>query len=413
MELRDSGRTISFVSRILYQVPTIAVSTLTMIAISRHLGPAGRGEVSQILLLAALASSVLCTPIFLTIMNLGDASEIKSYVSRSLYLFSRNNFVIIALVDIFLLFFNRTDNHRINISMIGYVDLLIISYFISAQIRDLLLRFHRNKIFGVDFGVQILISGPILLLLLLHKLNVIEVIQVFTITYGLYALFLLLLLKSRVEEFRLVSLIREQHSVKDNSNILRISSSFSRSGLLFQIVLSKDLLFGLILLPKADFGLMSALTSFWFVMRFLRPSAVVQAKLGQGSSEASSSKIRLLELISRPGSAIYLQAISIGIMGFLSYILTPILMGSGFKPRIDMSITGALSEILLMMCLYELSISNEKFSENAFILICLFQVLVLGILGLTGVKVSVSQIWLSSCVVYSAWQFINRIKRNK
>ena len=162
MELRDSGRTISFFSRIIFQIPTIAVSTLTMIAISRNLGPSGRGEISQILLFAALASSILCTPIFLTIMNLGDSSEIKSYVSRSLFLFSRNNVALIALFDMYLLFFNRTTNREVNFSLIGYMDLLIISYFISAQIRDLLLRFHRNKIYGVDFAVQMLIATPIL-----------------------------------------------------------------------------------------------------------------------------------------------------------------------------------------------------------------------------------------------------------
>ena len=330
MELRDSGRTISFFSRIIFQIPTIAVSTLTMIAISRNLGPSGRGEISQILLFAALASSILCTPIFLTIMNLGDSSEIKSYVSRSLFLFSRNNVALIALFDMYLLFFNRTTNREVNFSLIGYMDLLIISYFISAQIRDLLLRFHRNKIYGVDFAVQMLIATPIFFLLLTHALNVLEVIQVFTFAYGLYAVFLLVLLKSRTQEFDYANLIRKRNFFANNPNVLRISTSFSKSGLLFQIVLSKDLLFGSILLPKGDFGLMSALTSFWFVLRFLRPSAVLQAKLGQRSGKEFGPKSKFLEFIARPTSAIYLQSVSIGIMGFFSYILTPILMGRGF-----------------------------------------------------------------------------------
>lgn len=410
MELRDSGHTISFFSRIIFQVPTIAVSTLTMIAISRNLGPGGRGEVSQILLLSALASSVLCTPIFLTIMNLGDSSEIKSFVSRSLFLLSRNNVAVIVLIDAYLFFIDRTKSQHLGLSVIAYMNLLIISYFISAQIRDLFLRFHRNKIFSVDFAAQMLISGPILILLLAHALSVLRVIQIFTVSYAVLALFLLLLLKSRVKEFDLTNLIRKKETIPSNSNVSRVSASFSKSGLLFQMVLSKDLLFGLILLAKADFGLMSALTSFWFVLRFLRPSAVVQAKLGQGTGVELRSRGKFLAFITRSSSAIYLQSISIGLMGFLSYILTPILMGSGFKPGIAMTTAGSFSEILLMKCLYDLSISNNKFSQNSFAILSLLQFLVLGILSLTEVSVSILLIWFTSCIVYLAWQLINLLK---
>lgn len=413
MELRDSGQTISFFSRIIFQVPTIGVSTLTMIAISRNLGPVGRGEISQILLLAALASSVLCTPIFLTIMNLGDSAEIKSYISRSLFLFSRNNVAVIVLIDAYLFFVDRTKSQHLDLSVIAYMNLLIISYFIAAQIRDLFLRFHRNKIYGVDFAAQMLISGPILILLLAHALSVLRVIQIFTITYAVLSIFLLLLLRSRVDEFSLVNLFRKRESIASNSNILKVSASFSKSGLLFQMVLSKDLLFGLILLAKADFGLMSALTSFWFVLRFLRPSAVVQAKLGQGTGSESGSRGKFLAFITRPSSAIYLQSLSIGLMGFLSYTLTPILMGRGFKPGIAMTIAGSFSEILLMKCLYDLSISNNKFSQNSFAILCFLQFLVLGILRLMELNVSILMIWFTSCVVYMAWQFLNLLKRTR
>lgn len=411
MELRDSGRTISFFSRIIFQIPTIAVATVTMIAISRNLGPSGRGEISQILLLAALASSILCTPIFLTIMNLGDSTDIKSYVSKSLFLFSRNNILIIAVLDAYLFFFNRTKSQDLNLSVITYLNLLIVAYFIAAQIRDLFLRFHRNKMYGVDFAVQMLISAPILVLLLTHALNVLRVIQVFTFSYTVFALFLLSLFKSRVKEFSFINLFRKKGTFASNSNVLRVSAGFSRSGLLFQMVLSKDLLFGLVLLPKADFGLMSALTSFWFVVRFLRPSAVVQAKLGQGSGIASESRIKFLAFMARPSSAIYLQSVAIGIMGFLSYILTPILMGSGFKPGISMTIAGLTSEILLMKCLYDMSISNSDYSQNTFTVLCLLQIVILGILRLTNISASISMIWFSSCIVYLAWQLIMFVKR--
>lgn len=411
MELRDSGRTISFLSRIVFQVPTIAVATVTMIAISRNLGPSGRGEISQILLLAALASNILCTPIFLTIMNLGESTEIKSYVSKSLFLFSRNSIAIVVVLDAYLFFFNRTKSQDLNLSVITYMNLLIVAYFIAAQIRDLFLRFHRNKMYGVDFAVQMIISVPILMLLLAHALSVLRVIQVFTFSYAIFAIFLLALFRSRVQEFSFINLIKKKRSSSSDSNVLRVSAGFSRTGLLFQTVLSKDLLFGLVLLTKADFGLMSALTSFWFVVRFLRPSAVVQAKIGQGSRTDLGSRRKIMAFVARPSSAIYLQSVSIGIMGLLSYVLTPILMGRGFKPGINMTIAGLTSEILLMKCLYDLSISNSKYSQNAFTFLCLLQIVALGVLKLMNVSASISIIWFSSCMVYTAWLLIIFIKR--
>ena len=178
MELQDSGKTISFFSRIAYQIPTIGLSTITMIAISRNLGPSGRGEVSQILLLAALTSSILCTPIFLTIMNLKVSSEIKTYVSNSLFLFNWKNVSLVILLDACLLLLNKFGREVFNIEVVILLNLLIIFYFIAAQIRDLLLRFHKNKIYGVDFVIQIIISGPVLLLLLFSALTVSKGIRI-------------------------------------------------------------------------------------------------------------------------------------------------------------------------------------------------------------------------------------------
>lgn len=408
MELRDSGRTISFFSRIIFQLPTIAFSTITMIAISRNLGPSGRGEVSQILLLAALTSSILCTPIFLTIMNLKVPSEIKSYVAISLFLFNWKNVALVAFLNTCLLLFNRSDNHVLNLSTIILMDLLIVFYFIAAQIRDLLLRFHRNKIYAVDFAVQLVISGSVLALLVLHALTVSIVIQIFVFSYGLFALFLLSVLNSRVSEFEFANLIRKKIITSIQSQIWKTNGSFSKLGVLFQLALSKDLLFGLLLLSKADFGLMSALASFWVVVRFLRPSAVIQAKLGHNDSNAVFDPTRsILAFIMRASSAIYLQAISIGLMGFLGYVMTPILMGSGFKPSLSMTIAGLASEILLMKCLYDLSTSASKFSQNVFSLLCLLQIIILGIFGILSISFSISMIWFSSCFMYLIWQIIN------
>ena len=153
---------------------------------------------------------------------------------------------------------------------------------------------------------------------------------------------------------------------------------------------------------------MSALTSFWVVVRFLRPSAVIQVKVGQNESEEIPDPARkIFTFITRASSAIYIQAISIGIMGFISYFMTPILMGRGFKPGLSMTIVGFISEILLMKCLYDLSTSTTKFSQNLFSLLCLSQFILLGILGIVGVNLSISSIWFSSCIIYLIWQILN------
>lgn len=408
MELHDSGKTISFFSRIVLQIPTIALSTATMIAISRHLGPIGRGEVSQILLLASLTSSVICTPIFLNIMHLKVASEIKSYVSRSLFLFSRRNIVPVAILDTTLLVLYIFNRQVLSLENIIYVNLLVSFYFIAAQIRDLLLRFHKNKIYGIDFAVQMAISGSILSLLLFDSLTVSKVIHVFVIIYGALALFLLAVLKTRVKEFRYVDLVRRNDDILTREKTRKSRDSFSKLGVLFQLSMSKDLLFGTFLLSKADFGLMSALTSFWVVVRFLRPSAVIQVKLGSNEFENTPSfSGGILSFLTRASSAIYVQVITIGIMGTLSYLMTPILMGRGFKPSIGIAIAGTTSEILLMKCLYDLSTRPSGFSQNLFSFLFVSQIVILIVLKFTGVALTINLIWMSSCITYLVWQLIN------
>ena len=412
MELVDSGKTISFFRRIVFQVPTIAFSTLTMIAISRNLGPTGRGEVSQILLLAALTSNILCIPIFLTIMNLTASTGIKSYISGSLYLFYWKNLGLISLLNFCLIFSWQFEKQIFSVQMIISLNLLIVFYFIAAQIRDLLLRFHKNWIYGLDFLVQLLISGSVMILIFFHTLTVSLVIQIFVITYGIFGLFLLIILSRRVKDFKFSNLVRKRKNNSISAKIQRTDASFSKLGVLFQFSLSKDLLFGLFLLSKADFGLMAAMASFWVVVRFLRPSAVIQVKVGQASSDYSSMPLgRILGFITRASSAIYVQAFAIGMMGILGLFLTPVLLGGGFKPRVDMTITGLISEILLMKCLYDLSTPDLKLSQNVFLSLCLTQILILGILRMTSNVMSISLIWFSSGVVYLVWQLINLARK--
>lgn len=414
MELRDSGKTISFFSRIVFQLPTIALSAISMIAISRNLGPSGRGETSQFLLLASLASGILCTPIFLTIMNLKKSSEIKTYVLGSLFLFNWRNVTLVGILNIYLLLLSKVNSQVFSIQKVLFLDVLITFYFIAAQIRDLLLRFHKNKIYAVDFAVQILISGTVLVFVFFNTLTVSKVIAIFTFAYGLMALFLLIVIKKRVKEFRFKQLVKQNISHSNYRTIGKTHALFSKLGIPFQLALSKDLLFGALFLSKSDFGLMSALASFWVVARFMRPSTVIQAKLGENEPTVNPNQNKgFLTSIFRASAAIYIQAIFIVILGLLSFFLTPIIMGSGFKPSLSMAIAGLTAEVLLMKCLYDLSTSASAYSQKLFYSLSLLQVIFLVLLEYVGIGYSINSIWFSSCILYIIWQAVNMRKCKK
>jgi len=414
MELRDSQKPISYFFRITLQLPTIALSTATMIAISRHLGPSGRGEVSQILLLASVTCSVICTPIFLNIMHLKSASEIKSYVSSSIFLFKRRNLILVGVLNVSLFSLEIAQKQLLNLEDIIYVNLLIIFYFISTQIRDLLIRFQRNKIYAIDLTTQMVISVSILNVLFFHNLTASYIIQVFVITYGTLAFLLLVLLKARFKEFEYVHLVRSGIDTADHRTLPKTNDLFSKLGVLFQLSMSKDLLIGMLILSKTDFGLMSALTSFWVVIRFLRPSALIQAKLGANEKEITIGLSKnILAYFSRSSSAIYVQVITIGVIGLLSFVMIPILLGKGFSPSIGTVIAGTTSEILLMKCLYDLSKGTSKFSQNLFSYLIMLQIVFLIIIGFMGIKFTIDLIWISSGISYLGWQVMNHVRIRK
>ena len=414
MELRDSKKTISYFFRIALQLPTIALSTATMIAISRHLGPSGRGEVSQFLLLASFTSSIICTPIFLNIMHLKNASEIKSYISSSMFLFKRRNLILVGVLNLSLFSLEIAHRQVLNFEDIIYMNLLIIFYFIAAQIRDLLIRFQRNKIYAIDLATQIVISGLILGVLFFHNLAASDVIQIFVITYATLASLLLVILKVRVKEFKFSHLVRSGIDTVEHGTLPKINDLFSKLGVLFHLAMSKDLLMGMLILSKTDFGLMSALTSFWVVIRFLRPSAVIQAKLGANEKEVSTSLSRdILAYFFRANSAVYVQIISIGVIGLLSFVMTPILLGKGFSPSIGTVVAGTTSEILLMKCLYDLSTSTSKFSQNLFWYLIILQIVFLIVIEFFGIKLTIDIIWISSTMSYLGWQVINHVRSRK
>ena len=408
MELMGQRKTISFITRIFLQFPTIAIATVTMIGISRYLGPSGRASISQVLLLSYLASSTICTPIFLNVMHLKVASEIKTFAFESLYLFRQRNVLTIIILNLFFLFSTFLRDQLLNLELLFYMNLLIISYIVATQIRDFFLRFHKNKVYGIDFVTQVILSISILSFLLLQNLSVSKVIQAFVVTHGILALFLVALLKKRVQAFQYTDLIRKKSRMSRPSRKWRSRDSFANLGILFHLTMSKDLLFGMVMLSKVDFGLMAALASFWGVIRFIRPSAVIQTKL-----ESSHSKVlpnvpkRLLYIYSKGSSAIYLQLAIIGAVGLATYVMMPILLGSRFSPSVQIVLVGTIAEMLLMKCLYSLSTSTSSASQRLFWLLVILQTTSLMVLKLSDFNLTIDSIWISSCFTYLIWQILN------
>ena len=140
---------------------------------------------------------------------------------------------------------------------------------------------------------------------------------------------------------------------------------------------------------------------------------MIQAKLGTDETVISSGSPRIFTFLSRANSAIYIQVTSIALIGLLSYLLTPILMGKGFSPNIGIVIAGTTSEVLLMKCLYDLSSNTSEFSQNLLIYLMTLQVVFLIFIGFAGIKLTIDLIWISSCMAYLVWQVINLARSRK
>jgi hypothetical protein len=221
------------------------------------------------------------------------------------------------------------------------------------------------------------------------------------------------LLKKQVPEFQYANLVRRKSRVKVHLKKWRPSDSFASLGALFQMAMSKDLLLGMLLLSNVNFGLMAAVASFWVVIRFIRPSAVIQVKTNSNDSETILNKSKsFLFFYRKANSAIYVQLLIIAAVGLVCYVTSPILLGNAFSPSIQIVLAGTLAEILLMKCLYDLSTTKSTLLQSLFWYLCILQSISLMILEFIGLNVSIEFIWGSSCVVYLLWQALkNRIDR--
>jgi hypothetical protein len=336
-----------------------------------------------------------------------NSDEIKNYVRRSLYVFHRHNISLIALMNICFIAFSQSKGLTFNLGTLLLLNLLTLFYVVSSQIRDLLLRFHKNKIYGIDFVLQFSLSMVVLVFLIYDRLTVTIFLQIFAFSYGVYAAIIILVLQRKDRSFRAVFVIRKSHPSLGRDSNFGKRDLFSKTGILFQFALSKDLLLGLFVLTKEDFGLMSALASFWVVARFLGPTAVIQNKISEGDPRSSGKSHLTLRFFNKNKvSTIQVQAIVIGILGLSGYLFIPMLMGSGFQPSSNMAIAGIGAEVLLMKTLYDLSTSELGFSQNLFVFTSFLQVMILGVMHALGAELSIALVWSTSALTYLLWQVL-------
>jgi hypothetical protein len=247
-----------------------------------------------------------------------------------------------------------------------------------------------------------------------EKLTTLRVIQAFVLSYGLLVVFLLLILKKKVKEFNFIDLVRRKPRHRHSPMTGVAKNPFNKLGIIFQFSLSKDLVLGMIILSKSDFGLMAALASFWGVIRFIRPSSVIQAKLGETNSGiVAETSNKFLSFFKRASSAIYVQLLIIGMFGLVSYVMLPILLGKGFTPGVKIVLAGTIAEVLLMKCLYDLSIATSLTSQKLFLYLIGAQSVFLAILGLSKLTLTIDLIWFSSAATFLLWQVLNTALGNR
>jgi hypothetical protein len=403
----QTSKRISFIERLVFQIPTIILSSLTIIAISRNLGPQGRGEISQVLLLSTLTSSILNTPIFLTIMHLKENREIESFTLHKLFIFNPVLILSICVANILFFSIHLAKNQAFSLTIILMLNTLIMFYFLTSQLRDLLIRLEQNRIYLLDFVVQFLIAALVFSFYQFKSLSVIAVILSFNIAYCAYSIILFKWIHILSSEFRFRNIIRKTKGFKETADKSKTHSKFASSGLLFQLLLSKDSMICFLILTKYDFGLMSATASFWVILRFFRTSAFIHAKLPMNRSV----EVKELSIFSRSKQnrnlGVYLHFLGIGFFGLLAYLLVPKIMGSGFQPSLAMIILGLASEILLMRCLFDLSMNANELTGKWIGILGLVQVAVLILLTSLGFSISLEVIWGSSVLIYVLW-FLGR-----
>jgi hypothetical protein len=143
----------------------------------------------------------------------------------------------------------------------------------------------------------------------------------------------------------------------------------------------------------------------------LRPLSVIQVKLREDDTAIDSAPAKgFFALAAHANSAFHSQIMIIVIAGTAGYILTPVVMGGGFKPSISMAISGITAEILLMRSLYNLSTSYSKHQESSLLTLILLQIIFLGVFYIFGGQSSITLIWFSSCVIYIIYEFNNYIR---
>ena len=364
----------------MYALPSVAFSALTIITISRNLGPEGRGVLTIFLLSSVVTSSVTSTHCFLNIMKSNSAKELDELESQYSDRSYKTKFFAPGLGIVLFSISTRS----FSFSSIFLVFFLNLAYFQLSVKRDLCLRKGMNIVYLIDSIIQGVIFVTIAIITLLTGVSV-------TLVGIVYLVFVFLQLiivhklnrgsKLPIAYFRKIESPRTE-PIRHNDLI---------DGIFQQLYISKDLLIASLVLSQKSLGLMSAAASFWVVFRFLKATTFVHLSVHDIPRDVQSFSARTV--INHP---LFVQSCAIASGGMLGFYIMPKVMGPGFQLHFFSFALGVISEILLMSNLLALSHSKSNRIILKLVVVMLLQVVFLAFCRFFITDMSIDLIWASS-----------------
>lgn len=378
----------SFFRRITLQVPSVIFSVLTVILISRHLGPDGRGELTIFFLSTTMVSTILSTSSFLDVMNAKKLDQLNSIILNLERDKRLEKFAGSMVGALGYLIFGLLLQYDFSFLVLSVIIIVNILYIQVNLFRDYCIKTVNPYVYLVDSVIQGCLFLSTLIITLLYGITL--------VTYSLIFcsfLFIHYLVLSKLAHQVLtlqIGTITNQNGVNEKFRGRGIAEGF-----LQQILLSKDLILGSIFLSQVTLGTMSAAASFWVSIRFLKSTTFIHQSVTVPNSlrydKVASGIIR---------HPLFVQCLLIFTLACIGYFSITFVLGEGFQLEFKYFVIGALAEALLMIVLYLLSFDRSKGVNQFLVLIILGQgivtLLLKVVLNLDGINV----IWVTSVAAY-------------
>ena len=406
------AKKLSLFARVIITFLSTAISTLSVIVVTRHLGTAGRGELTSFLLCTAIPSQLLTIPYFLNMMVNRSQIDRVRLMKRSLYLFDPT---IIGSIVIGLGGYCLTTSIRgesVKPILFFMAIFLMLSYYLLSIYREFLLRESNNNVYVLDVLVQLFILFSILILRFNANLTVTTYLICFSLFYLIYCFVMTKIVSQKIGG-RITGNFASRSRHKDliTKGASPQNRSFVLAGVGHQLILNKDLLFSLYLCTKNEIGSMSAVGTYWVSLRFLKQVLVIHQSVSDEqplTKEIVSGKVSPRQVPKH----LYLQLLLIGMSTIFAATTIKMIFGPGFSFSYSVIFLGGLAEGALMVVLYFLSTDISLDRQTNLIYLTLGQFFLLLLLHRFGLTVGISTIWASSLFTYLAligwWRFTNR-----